>query len=112
MTENREQSLPSYALDTAATVNALRTSSRLTVREQQLEDQKVLIAMLREKKGVGNDDDTRPPGVFLNKDDRISGTANSTIDKNISKQLEDPSVEGSALKNTLKLLVEDTPPSE
>lgn len=114
MTENREQKHDGYALHTAEVILGLRSRPALTKREQALEDTKVIVAMLRRKTDGGSlPDETRPPGPPLKNDLAISGSPNSTDEKNNSSKSEDPSVEknnfqnsveGTALSGTLKLI--------
>jgi hypothetical protein len=104
MTVNREQKPNLYALGTAEAVTKPHVVPRLTRLEQAIQDQKILIKMLRGKE-VGN----RPPGPVLKNDGDAAGAPHSTVEKIISNRSEDTTVEkNSVLTNSLRILAEES----
>lgn len=101
--ENREQKPNLYALATAEPVaQGQAARPKLTRHEQAIQDQRILIEMLR---GKGN----RPPGSVLKKKGDAAGTAHSTVEKNNSTRLEDTiNSQDSVLTNSLKIFAEQS----
>lgn len=94
MTVNREQKQDGFSLATAVSILRAPSPPKLTKREQAIQDTKILIAMLRQKREGGTaSDQVKPPGVFLKKVGAISHCAHSTVEKNNSQELEDTIVE-------------------
>lgn len=106
MTEIRDEFRSPYSLATADSVrmNTKLSLNNRTTSAHALSATRILVEMLRKKE---------PPGMILNKDDGISDSPHSNIDKNNSHSSEETATEennsqefaqGTALSETLKII--------